>query len=68
MKWIKVKEKRPPTDVPILIFAERVIFGEYVYYGGRNGDDYRWYEAHTGYISDEDVTHWMALPKPPEEK
>ena len=66
MQWIKVEDRLPPTEVPILFYAERVIFGEYVYYGGRNGEDYRWYESHTGYV--QDVTHWMPIPCGPEEE
>lgn len=68
MRWIKVEDKLPPVDIPVLFYAGRIIFGEYTYYGGRDRDDYRWCEDHMGYQAVPDVTHWMPLPCRPEDE
>ena len=66
MKWIKVEDEPPPTGVPLLFYAGRIIFGEYVYCGDKGGSRYQWCEDNVGYV--DEVTHWRRLPCRPEDE
>jgi hypothetical protein len=63
MEWISVKDRFPDNDIDVL-FTE----GEDVYIGKRCWYDpgYRWYP--NGYLAylDDDITHWMPTPPPPQ--
>lgn len=62
--WISVKDRLPPKDT-IVLFYRPTIFTA-VMYGFWDND--RWYEAgDIVAILPDEVTHWMPLPKLPEE-
>ena len=61
-KWIPVTEKLPEKNTSVLGYYEC-------------GKDVLWYDGHEGFCNIDDygcvypidtVTHWMALPMPPE--
>ena len=70
MKWIAIKDQKPPCDVQIIAYGKAC--GEMV--GGadiciRRGppEDFWdwWNEGGTECANDYDWTHWMPLPEPP---
>ena len=73
MNWINVKDQLPPSDW-VLLYAEAkedcVSMPPFIFVGrlgGYDSDDYCC--AHgDGWIpfEDEDITHWMPLPQPPQ--
>ena len=69
MEWINVKDKLPPEEENVILFDGSIVFAGNFHvvhnepYWGNQGCDgicYGWYEKDA-------VTHWMPLPKPPEE-
>jgi len=63
MKWIKIKDKIPPSGKNVILFDGKHVFcGYWTYDMEENicwGNEDGWYEN--------DATHWMELPKPPED-
>ena len=71
--WISVKEQLPEQDVAVLTCGQVFNnFPEVIGVGRRYNGDQEWkhtWECEDGFIYQEDaITHWMPLPKPPEEK
>ena len=82
-EWTKLEDQLPPIDEEILAYAKELGSYKYeiikvIYYDryemkGRK-PDYQFYECchcrgcECDEMSIENVTHWMALPKPPEDK
>ena len=56
----------PNTNVEVLFFANGCVIPGY--YVGSNGSHHVWKSSREGYIFlDDEVTHWMPLPKSPKE-
>lgn len=73
MKWINIKDKRPPLNEDILFFHPgveefpkifvgivRYWFEKIVFYQSADKENYLPISV------EESITHWMSLPKPPE--
>ena len=71
--WISVKERLPEEDVAVLTYGQVLnnppeVIGVRRRYNGDQEWKHTW-ESEDGFIyREDDVTHWMPLPKPPEEK
>lgn len=61
MEWISVKDKTPPHGFIGFVFTGRQVLQSVIYDELKN----EWYHPLTGKIN---ITHWMALPAPPEVK
>lgn len=58
--------KFPDNNVEVLFFANGCVIPGY--YVGSNGSHHVWKSSREGYIFlDDEVTHWMPLPRPPKE-
>lgn len=62
--WIKVSERLPELDVPVLGIIPGVHYPAYVF-RANNADEYLVYYIN-GVKRCNTVTHWMPLPEPPE--
>ena len=60
MKWISVKERLPEDFDTKVVWTDRGILYLATFTG------LRWYTSGGDTIRDEEVTHWMPLPDPPE--
>lgn len=81
MNWIKCSDKMPELYIYVLVFADNKVLGDIKPYciARWNGDRWGFVNADPletccgawvdiEYPMDtDDVTHWMPLPKPPEE-
>ena len=68
MEWISVKDRPSAKDKPILVWAKFVDFPVSVLWkeNGAYGEP-DFFESGDEYaISEERISHWMPLPKPPE--
>jgi len=66
--WISVKDRMPPPEVTVLWWnetADEAGVSSYKYMSHCNDTMIEWGDA--GYLSIKNFTHWMPLPKPPEE-
>lgn len=61
MEWISIKDQLPEIAEDVLIH-ERGLQEPYV--GWRTGESWSSYNE---YMDQKDITHWMPLPKPPQE-
>jgi len=59
-QWISVKDRLPENDNEVLIVASGEVTTAFYEAG-----DFGWSYGTTGYETT--ITHWMPLPKPPEE-
>jgi hypothetical protein len=67
-QWISVKDRLPPPEVKVLWWnetADQAGVSSYEYMSHCNDTMIEWGDA--GYISIKNFTHWMPLPKPPED-
>lgn len=60
MKWISVEERLPEDFDTKVVWTDRGILYLATFTG------LRWYASGGDTIRDEEVTHWMPLPPPPE--
>ena len=60
MKWISVEEELPPKETEVLVlYCKEICIADFC------SADF-WIDDET--IEIENCTHWMPLPKPPEEQ
>lgn len=59
MQWISVNERRPKQSIPVLTILDNGLI-ETGYIGSYTGE---W--CSDGFVTVGTVTHWMALPVPP---
>ena len=61
-EWISVREQMPEEGVDVLVYGD-LCYGDCYNAKGIEVD----YVKHGTFVAfDEDVTHWMPLPEPPE--
>jgi hypothetical protein len=71
-QWISVKDRLPKEDVAVLVYGQVLndppdVIGVRRRYNGDQEWKHTW-ESEDGFIyREDDVTHWMPLPKKPEE-
>ena len=65
--WISVTDKLPPKGKRVLCFTkyEWITVDSYAQTVGPPGKQVHWFEGDSEEFN-EDVTHWMELPAPPE--
>ena len=69
-QWISVKDRLPEEDVAVLVYGQVLndppdVIGVRRRYNGDQDWKHTW-ESEDGFIyQEDDVTHWMLLPKPP---
>ena len=66
MKWIKCKDKFPQKGQKVLVFYDNSCMT--AVYGRDHEGNYKFYPDDDSNCDDEDITHWMTLPKDPNEK
>jgi hypothetical protein len=71
--WISVKERLPEEGLEVLIFGKILndiskVLGVRARFQGDQKSKYTWESEDIHIYTQYDVTHWMPLPKPPEEK
>lgn len=66
MRWIPVTERLPQNYISVLVYIPTAEPLPMVH-EACIGDDGEWYSSVFYGIENEDVTHWMPLPEPPEE-
>lgn len=64
-RWISVSERLPKEDEVVLVFGGRSIYT--AYYGENRWGGIGWHKLNSKYHNC-NPTHWMPLPKPPEER
>ena len=64
MEWISVEDKLPENRKYVLFWD-----GKDVYFGSRHytSDGFKWFGHNDESINEVFISHWMPLPKPPEE-
>lgn len=78
MNWIKCNERLPELDTPVMVISKH--YSDRIYTAMRYYDDEGWLWGQisgyacclndpSDYVFDDDYeySHWMPLPKPPEE-
>lgn len=60
-KWIKCSEQMPPVDTIVVVSFKSLETSPLLWSGNEWDDEYGMIPIR------QDVTHWMPLPKPPEE-
>ncbi len=65
MEWISVKDRHPTNDDDVLIIDDNGRMAVSCYFWAKHM--YVW-EQRDDQIGLGNVTHWMPLPKPPQEK
>jgi Protein of unknown function (DUF551) len=63
MEWISVKDRLPNMGIDVLVYSKDRIFHAW---WDNISSSHDWYDIQNTWII-EDVTHWMPLPKKPEE-
>jgi hypothetical protein len=72
-QWVSVKDRLPEEDIAVLVYGQVLndppdVIGVRRRYNGDQEWKHTW-ESEDGFIyREDDVTHWMPLPKPPEGK
>ena len=69
MAWIKCTDRMPPDMEPVIVTAvwrgeKRVETDVYRESGFWKQDYDSMYGGDTNYYSDDEITHWMPMPKP----
>lgn len=71
--WISVKERLPEEGEEVLVFGQYLndipkVLGVRSRYKGDQDWKYTWEGSDEWVYRENDVTHWMPLPKPPKEE
>lgn len=66
-KWIKCSDRMPEEDKEVLFVRKTWGKNKEIYIGVFDSK-MKWWQAGSGVIKNEYVTHWMPLPEPPEGK
>ena len=68
-EWISVKDRLPKDGIPVLAFVFDTIEVGYIETLTTDDYEFHWIGDHN-YIDKghRAITHWMPLPKPPEDK
>lgn len=64
-EWISVKDRLPPEDELILVVYEKKVTVGSRWKSGLAIFDWE-YTGDGQWVPNEEITHWMPLPKPPE--
>jgi hypothetical protein len=66
MEWISVKDEYPDRGVPVLVCADNGYMGVLCYFGTEVGGRVDvWREDEWACSASCTITHWKALPAPP---
>jgi hypothetical protein len=65
MKWINIKDQLPPKETPVLVYYDKYMDVMEFWYDDDEGKHIFFNPPHPLV---EEVSHWMPMPKPPEEK
>lgn len=66
-EWISVKDRLPEVRAVVLVYANNKIYVSGIAALNDYGDGlHNWYCVNDYESIDQDITHWMPLPDPPE--
>lgn len=66
--WISVEERLPEAGEEVLLYnSHSVRHYEIGWLRKKKGDDKSKWAVSNGFVEDDDITHWMPIPKFPEE-
>ncbi len=67
MEWISVKDKLPSPQEMVVFFYDDQFHIGYFISKSQYHEEYLWQSHIDGYNCVHDITHWMPLPKSPQD-
>jgi hypothetical protein len=67
MQWIKCSDRLPKPDIPVLCIDACIGKNCVLSLFDSSCDKYCWMDESGFYVRKKEITHWMPLPKPPEQ-